>query len=93
MGGRRPERHQRAKMVVVTNASEGKPSIGKSNRNFGAVTGVGPDLAKTAFQVHAVDAKDEVVAARKLSRGRVIAFFAELPPCLVAMEACASAHH
>ncbi len=65
----------------------------KSIRNIAAVTRVGLDLAKNAFQVHAVDAKGEVVVARKLTRGRLVAFFAELAPCVVAMEACSSAHH
>jgi hypothetical protein len=51
-------------MVVVTNPSEGKPSMEKSIAKFGAVTPVGLDLAKTTFQVHAVDANGEVVAAR-----------------------------
>ena len=45
------------------------------------------------FQVHAVDAKGEIVVARKLARGRLVAFFFEPPPCVVAMEACSSAHH
>ena len=67
--------------------------MGKSIRNFAAVTRVGLDLAKNAFQVHAVDAKGEIVVARKLARGRLVPFFAELPPCVVAMEACSSAHH
>ena len=67
--------------------------MGKSIRNIAAVTRVGLDLAKNAFQVHAVDAKGEIVVARKLTRGRLVAFFAELPRCLVAMEACSSAHH
>ncbi len=67
--------------------------MGKSIRNIAAVTRVGLDLAKKVFQVHAVDAKGEVVVARKLTRGRLVAFFAELPPCVVAMEACSSAHH
>jgi transposase len=44
------------------------------------------------FQVHAVDAKGEIVVARKLTRSQLIRFFAELP-CVVAMEACSSAHH
>jgi hypothetical protein len=39
-GGRRPERHQRAKMVVVKTPSKGKPSIGKSIRNLSTVTRV-----------------------------------------------------
>jgi len=67
--------------------------MGKSIRNIAAVTRVGLDLAKKVFQVHAVDAKDEVVVARKLARGRLVAFFAELPPCVVAMEACSSSDH
>jgi transposase len=64
-----------------------KPSMGKSIRNLTAVTRVGLDLAKKVFQVHAVDAKGEVVVAHKLTRGRLVAFFAEQPPCVVAMEA------
>ena len=80
-------------MVVVINPSEGKPSIGKSIRNLGAVTRVGLDLAKNGFQVHAIDAKGETVVARKLTRGRLIAFFGDLPRCLVVTEACSSAHH
>ena len=67
--------------------------MGKSIRNLSTVTRVGLDLAKNAFQVHAVDAKGEIVVVRKLTRSQLIPFFAELPPCVVAMEACASAHH
>jgi transposase len=67
--------------------------MGKSIRNFATVTRVGLDLAKRVFQVHAVDANGEIVVARKLTRGQLIPFFAALPPCVVAMEACASAHH
>src|SRR5271169_6895527 len=73
-------------MVVVINPSEGKPSMGKSIRNFATVTRVGLDLAKRVFQVHAADAKGEIVVARKLTRAQLIPFFAALPPCVVAME-------
>jgi hypothetical protein len=52
------------------------------------VTRVGLDLAKRVFQVHAVDAKGEIVVARKLTRNQLVPFFAALPPCVVAMEAC-----
>ena len=44
--------------------------MGKSIRNFAAVTRIGLDLAKNALQVHAVDAKGEIVVARKLTRPR-----------------------
>jgi transposase len=57
------------------------------------VTTIGLDLAKSVFQVHAVDAAGRVVIARALRRGQMLAFFAKLPPCLVGMEACSTAHH
>ena len=67
--------------------------MGKSIEDLKTVTRVGVDLAKSVLQVHAVDAKGEVVAARKLRRGAVLAFFEKLPACEVAMETCSSAHH
>jgi transposase len=57
------------------------------------ITTIGLDLAKKVFQVHGVDAEGKVVVARKLRRKEVLAFFAKVPPCLVGMEACGSAHH
>jgi transposase len=57
------------------------------------VTTIGLDLAKRVFQVHGVDAAGEVVVRRKLQRSEMIGFFAELPPGLVGIEACATAHH
>ncbi len=57
------------------------------------VTTIGLDLAKSVFQVHGVDAAGKVVVARQLRRGQVLDFFRKLPPCLVGMEACSSAHH
>ena len=67
--------------------------MGKSIQKLSSVTRLGLDLAKKIFQVHAVDANGEIVVARKLARGRLIRFFSELPRCVVAMEACSSAHH
>jgi transposase len=67
--------------------------MGKSIQKLSSVTRVGLDLAKRVFQVHAVDANGEIVAARKLARGRLVDFFSELPRCAVAMEACPSSHH
>ena len=60
----------------------------------GAAARVGVDLSKRVFQVHAVDRSGRVVLAKALSPDRFFAWCAELPAgCLVAMEACASAHH
>jgi transposase len=58
-----------------------------------AVTTIGLDIAKSVFQVHGVDAEGNVVIRRQLKRRYVLAFFQKLPPCLVGIEACASAHH
>ena len=57
------------------------------------ISTVGLDLAKQVFEVHAVDGAGQVVLCKTLRRGQVTAFFAGLPPCLVGMEACATAHH
>src|ERR1700760_678533 len=57
------------------------------------ITTIGLDLAKNWFQVHGVAADGQVVTRRKLRRSEVIGFFKSLPPCLVGIEACASAHH
>src|SRR5579862_6390992 len=54
---------------------------------------IGLDLAKNVFQAHAVDLGGSVVLRKRLRRGRVLTFFAGLPPCLVGMEACATAHY
>jgi transposase len=57
------------------------------------VTTIGLDLAKAVFQVHGVDAAGAATMRRAVRRSRVLAFFAKLPPCLVGMEACATAHY
>lgn len=50
--------------------------MGKATENLARVTRIGLDLAKTVFQVHGVDAKGEVVIARKLRRGTMLEFSA-----------------
>ena len=57
------------------------------------VTTIGLDIAKSVFQVHGVDERGRVVLRRRLARGQVPAFFANLPPCLIGLEACAGAHY
>ncbi len=57
------------------------------------VVTVGLDIAKSVFQVHGVDAEGRVVVQRKLSRAKLLPFFEKLPPCLIGIEACATAHH
>ena len=57
------------------------------------ITTVGLDIAKSVFQVHAIDVEGKVIVRRQLKRRYVLAFFKKLPPCLVGIEACASSHH
>ncbi len=54
---------------------------------------IGLDLAKHWFQVHGVDAAGKIVIKRRLRRAEVVEFFRGQEPCLVGMEACATAHH
>ena len=53
---------------------------------------IGLDLAKHVFQVHGVNEAGHVVVKRRLRRAQVVTYFASLPPCLIGMEACATAH-
>ncbi len=55
-------------------------------------TTIGLDLAKSVFQVHGVDDAGAIVITKKLRRAEVLRFFSSLGPCLVGMEACATAH-
>ena len=57
------------------------------------VSTIGLDIAKSVFQVHCIKAGGEVVARRQLKRRQVVAFFSNLKPCLVGIEACATGHH
>ncbi len=54
---------------------------------------IGLDLAKSVFEVCGVDMRDHVVLRKSLRREAVPQFFAELPPCLIGMEACSSSHY
>ena len=54
---------------------------------------IGLDIAKSSFQVHGVDAHGKVVVRKQLSRRKVLLYFAQLPPCLIGLEACGGAHY
>lgn len=60
---------------------------------MGEISIIGLDLAKQVFQVHGARVDGSVVLRKKLTRGQLLAFFSKLPPCIVAMEACATAHY
>src|ERR1700745_1832410 len=81
-----PLAHLSAKLLSDRISSEWEPSMGE-------VTTIGLDLAKHVFQVHGVDAEGATVLRKQLRRAQVLAFFSRLPPCLVGLEACATAHY
>jgi transposase len=59
----------------------------------GQVSTIGLDIAKRVFQAHGADASGRVVFRKRLTRTKLLEFFAAQPPCVVAMEACAGSHH
>ena len=57
------------------------------------ITTVGLDLAKNVFHIVGLDAQGHEQLKKRLSRGQVLKFFANMPACMVGMEACASSHY
>jgi transposase len=58
-----------------------------------AIAVVGIDIGKNSFHIVALDDRGAIVLRQKWSRGQVEARFANMPPCLIGMEACVGAHH
>ena len=56
------------------------------------ITTVGIDLAKNVLQIHGINAQGKKVFNKQLQRKKVLAYFTQLPPCLIGMEACGSSH-
>ena len=57
------------------------------------VTTLEIDLTKQVFQLHGVDARGHAVLSRRVKRSQLVKVVASLPPCVMGMEACGSAHH
>src|SRR5207302_5804532 len=85
MGWTPPRRPWCARVVAFV-TTEQEASVSK-------VSTIGLDLAKHVFQAHGADASGKVVFRKRLRREKVLEFFAGKPACVVAMEACSSAHH
>jgi transposase len=60
---------------------------------MGEVSTIGLDIAKSVFQVHGEDVDGGVVIRKRIGRSKVLQFFGALPPCLIGIEACPSAHY
>jgi transposase len=79
-----PERHQRARIALSNTSSGDHPLCGLPRSAW-----ISPNMV---FQLHGVGPDGCVILRRKLRRTHMMPFFASLPPCLIGMEACASAH-
>jgi len=60
---------------------------------MGEVSTIGLDIAKSVFQVHGGDGHGAVVIRKRIRRAKVLEFFAALPPRLVGIKACPTAHY
>jgi transposase len=69
----------------------GNPS--EKGKVMDKITRIGVDLAKNLIQLHGVDSTERVVLRKAISRQKFLEWFANLEPCLVAMEACSAAHY
>src|SRR5438034_7031097 len=70
---------------------ENEMSHTKKGDRIMQVERIGLDIAKSSFQVHGVDAHGKVVVRKQLSRSKVLLYVAQLPPCLIGLEACGGA--
>jgi transposase len=64
-----------------------------SNKSTASVATMGIDIGKNSFHVVGLDERGAIVLRQKWSRAQVEARFANMPPCLIGMEACVGAHH
>ena len=80
-----PRRHLCAK-VTVSNCHLKEASMEQAST-------IGLDIAKHVFQAHGADAAGQVVFRKRLTRTKLLGFFAAQTPCVVAMEACAGSHY
>ena len=64
-----------------------------SNKSIATIATMGIDIGKNSFHVVGLDQRGAIVLRQKWSRGQIEARLANMPPCLIGMEACVGAHH
>jgi hypothetical protein len=64
-----------------------------SNKSTATIATMGIDIGKNSFHVIGLDERGAIVLRQKWSRGQMEARLANMPPCLIGMEACVGAHH
>jgi transposase len=65
----------------------------KARANSRTIGTIGIDIGKITFHLVGLDERGAIVLRQKLSRGQVVVRLANMPRCLVGMEACVGAHH
>src|SRR5216684_4105893 len=91
-----PETEKSAGLNRPLKGQDGKldhPNRGREEGPVMKVTTIGIDLAKDVFGMHGVDGQGRVAFKKRLVRNRLLEFMSQLPPCLVGLEACSSAHY
>jgi transposase len=86
----------RAPAPPAGDAGKGQQRAGARHvqRYSGAIASViGIDIGKNSFHIIGQDQRGAIVLRQKWSRGQMEARLANLPPCLIRMEACVGAHH
>src|SRR3974377_2563854 len=86
MMGWTPRRRHRCAKVEVLSTTLREASVSE-------VSIIGLDIAKHVFHVHGADERGRAVFSKRISRGKLLDFFAAQPSCTVALEACGGAHH
>src|SRR2546428_6476908 len=90
------ERSGRAPAPPASDAGIGasvKRSTAMSNKSIATIATMGIDIGKNWFHVVGLDQRGAIVLRQKWSRGQIEARLANMPPCLIGMEACVGAHH
>jgi len=64
-----------------------------SSRKTGQIAVIGIDIGKNSFHIVGLDKRGAIILRQKWSRSQVEARFANMPPCMIGMEACVGAHH
>ncbi|NLE00792.1 MAG: IS110 family transposase [Fibrobacter sp.] len=64
-----------------------------TSKSNGNVVEMGIDLSKNYFQIHGIDSKRRVVLQKRVVRANIVSFLANIPPCTIGIESCASSHY
>src|SRR5208283_2331962 len=81
-----PRRHRLCQSEVVVDLRQRRPFVNQISR-------IGMDTSKHVFQLHGVNAAEVPVLRKKLRRKEMVAFFEQLAPTVIAIEACGASHH